>query len=114
MSAILFVFVVLSTASLVTGQILIKKAMGYTHEKSIPWKRFLLWFAPGILSMTFWFLLWVALLQNLELSYLFQFESLSAIFLTIAAAVFLHEKLSLRLWIGIFLIVLGVMFVAQS
>lgn len=114
MTVFQFICVVLSVASLVSGQIIIKKAMGYTHDKPLPWKKFLLWFVPGIAIMTFWFLLWLTLLQTLDLSYLFPFESLSAIFLTIGAAIFLHEKLTLRLWIGIILIVLGVMFVAQS
>jgi len=114
MSGLLFFLVVLSVGSLVTGQLMLKHAMNYTHHKPMPWKTFSGWFLGGIAIMTLWFLLWLTLLQNLELSYLFPFESLSAIFLSIGAAVFLHEKLTLRLWVGIVVIVIGVMIVSVS
>jgi undecaprenyl phosphate-alpha-L-ara4N flippase subunit ArnE len=69
---------------------------------------------PGLAIMTLWFLLWVSLLQSYDLSYLFPFDSLSTVLLSLGAMVFLKEKLTARLWVGIALIIVGVMFVSAS
>ena len=114
MTLIAFLLVVLTVACLVVGQLIIKHAMGMTHQKPMPWKKFLSRLAPGIGIMTLWFLLWVSLLQSYDLSYLFPFDSLSTVLLSLGAMVFLKEKLTARLWIGMTLIVVGVMFVAQT
>jgi len=109
-----FLLVLLALSGLVCGQIWLKWAMNYTHLTPIPWKKFIPTFAVGIGAMTLWFLLWLGLLQTLELSYLYPFEGLSAIFLSLAASFFLKEKMTLRLWVGIVLITLGVVFVSCS
>lgn len=106
--------VILTVACLVAGQLILKHAMGMTNESPIRWKVFLPKFSLGIAIMTAWFLLWLFLLQSYELSYLFPFDSLSAVFLSLGAFVFLKEKLTVRLWVGIILIVAGVFFVSAS
>lgn len=114
MTGLAFAMIVLSVASLVTGQIVLKHAMGMTHEKPIHWKRFLPKLSLGIAIMTLWFFLWLSLLQTLDLSFVFPFEGLSCVFLSLGAMIFLKEKLTLRLWIGMILIVIGVIFVSAS
>jgi len=114
MSALSFLLVILTVACLVAGQVILKHVMGMTHHTPIPWRRFIPRFALGIAIMTVWFLLWLSLLQTLDLSYLFPFEGLSAVFLSLAAMFFLKEKLTLRLWVGVVLILIGVMFVSAS
>lgn len=109
-----FFLIVLSVCSLVVGQLLLKKAMSCTHDVPVPWRTFLPLLSAGIGTMTLWFLLWLKLLQTLDLSYVYPFEGLSAIFLSLGAAIFLKEKLTLRLWVGIVLILLGVMFVSLT
>ena len=114
MSTLSFLLVILTVACLVAGQVILKHAMGMTHAIPMPWKRFVPKFALGVGIMTVWFLLWLSLLQTLDLSYLFPFEGLSAVFLSLAAMFFLKEKLTLRLWVGVVLILIGVMFVSAS
>jgi len=106
--------VILTVACLVAGQLIIKHAMGMTHDTPIPWKKFIPKLALGVGVMTAWFLLWLSLLQSYELSYLFPFDSLSAVFLSLGASIFLKEKLTLRLWVGILLIVMGIFVVSVS
>ena len=114
MTIIAFILVVLTVCCLVGGQLILKHAMGMTHAKPLPWKKFLPRFALGIGIMTTWFLLWLSLLQRYDLSYLFPFDSLSAVLLSLGAMFFLKEKLTLRLWVGMILIVAGVMLVSAS
>ncbi|MBV9464193.1 MAG: EamA family transporter [Verrucomicrobiae bacterium] len=104
----------LAVAGLVAGQIFLKHAMNMTHGERIPWPRFSIWFAAGIAGNALWFFLWLGLLQAHDLSLVFPFEALSAIFLTAAAAIFLKEKITLRLAIGVLLIVGGVLLVSAS
>lgn len=114
MTGLALILILISVASLVTGQLVLKHAMGMTHENPIPWKRFIPKLSLGIAIMTLWFFLWLSLLQTLDLSFIFPFEGLSCVFLSLGAMIFLKEKLTLRLWIGMLLIVTGVMFVSAS
>ena len=63
--------------------------------------------AIGVVLMTVSFFLTLGLLQRFDLSYLYPFQGLSVIFITILAAVVLKEKLSARLTIGALLITAG-------
>ena len=114
MTILSFLLVVLTVACLVVGQLVLKHAMSMTHDTPIRWKKFLPRMALGIGIMTAWFCLWLSLLQSYDLSYLFPFDSLSAVLLSLGAMIFLKEKLTLRLWVGMILIVAGVMFVSAS
>jgi uncharacterized membrane protein len=54
------------------------------------------------------------LLQRFDLSYLYPFQGLSVIFITLMAAVVLKEKLNMRLAIGALLISVGIVLVSMS
>lgn len=114
MNLFLGILILLSVASLVFGQVFLKHAVNFTHEHPIPWKKCLRMFAAGIGLMTLWFLLWLGLLQKLDLSFVYPFEALSAIFVCLAASMMLKERMSLRLWAGVALICLGVILVSLS
>ena len=75
---------------------------------------FLSRFALGVALMTVSFFLTLGLLQRFDLSYLYPFQGLSVIFITILAAVVLKEKLSVRLTIGALLITAGIVLVSMS
>jgi EamA-like transporter family. len=64
--------------------------------------------------MTISFFLTLGLLQRFDLSYLYPFQGLSVIFITLTAAVVLKEKLNLRLTIGALLISVGIVLVSLS
>ena len=68
----------------------------------------------GVFLMTISFFLTLGLLQRFDLSYLYPFQGLSVIFITMLAAVVLKEKLSARLTIGALLITAGIVLVSMS
>ncbi len=102
-----------SLATFVAGQLLLKPGME-AMSAGILRRRFLLFFGGGIVSMTISFFLTLGLLQHFELSYLYPFQGLSVILITLLAAVSLREKLTLQLTIGALLISAGVALVSIS
>jgi drug/metabolite transporter (DMT)-like permease len=68
----------------------------------------------GIAVMAVGFFIWLGLLSKYDLSFLYPFDGSNRVLLLIAAAVFLREEITLRLWIGVLLISAGVGLVATS
>ena len=101
--------ILLSLFSYVAGQLLVKRAMDNTASR-----RFTAILGGGIAAMTVSFFLTLGLLQRFDLSYLYPFQGLSVITISLLAALFLKEKLSLRLVAGATLITAGVVLVSFS
>jgi drug/metabolite transporter (DMT)-like permease len=97
----------------VIGQLLFKRAMDISHKDGFG-SQFAKWFAPGIASMTTSFFLTLGLLQHLDLSYVYPFQGLSVIIISLLAAFLLKEKVTLQLALGALLISVGVMLVSLS
>lgn len=114
MNALTLSMILLSQGCLAAGQILIKKSVDVTNQIPICWSRFFAYLTLGIGITTLWFLLWLGLMQRFHLSYLYPFEGLSPPLLVLGASLFLKEKTTLRLWLGVLLIGVGVSFVATS
>jgi drug/metabolite transporter (DMT)-like permease len=55
------------------------------------------------------FFFWVAALAKLDLSYAYPIASSSVLLVTLMSGVFLGEQVTLRVWIGTALVVLGVL-----
>jgi undecaprenyl phosphate-alpha-L-ara4N flippase subunit ArnE len=102
----LFLLIVTQTAQ-VAGQLLLKRGMSGSHGR-------LPRIAGGIACLTFWFLAWLKLLQGLDISYLYPFEGLSLVGLVIAARVFLHEQTNTSAWLGVALIMSGMILVGLN
>ena len=60
------------------------------------------------------FFLTLGLLRHFDLSYLYPFQGLSVIFISVAAAFLLREKLTVQLILGSLLITAGVVLVSIS
>ena len=114
MSFLAFFFIVVSLLSFVAAQLILKRAMEATTTTGFRNLRFVSKFAGGIALMTVSFFLTLGLLQRFDLSYLYPFQGLSVIFITLMAAVVLKEKLNLRLTIGALLISAGIVLVSFS
>ena len=110
-----FVLVILSQALVVGGQIFLKHALNSTLDGSetSTWKR-VAPFAYGLGLMTLWFFLWLGLLSQVELSYLYPFDALGPLFMAFGASMMLKEKMTPRLWYGVLLIVVGLLIVGAS
>ena len=114
MTLLAFFFIVTSLLSFVVAQVVLKRAMEFSAVSGLRNRRFILLVATGIALMTISFFLTLGLLQRFDLSYLYPFQGLSVIFITLMAAVMLKEKLNLRLTIGALLISAGIVLVSLS
>ena len=113
MRALPFILIFISLITFVAGQLLFKRAME-TSVKLGFGKGFLKVFLPGVGAMTISFFLTLGLLQKFDLSFVYPFQGLSVIIISLAATVLLREKLSGQLLFGALLISLGVIFVSLS
>jgi uncharacterized membrane protein len=113
-SFLAFFFIVVSLLSFVVAQLILKRAMVATITTGFRNVRFVWKVTAGIVLMTISFFLTLGLLQRFDLSYLYPFQGLSVIFVTLMAAVVLKEKLNLRLAIGALLISVGIVLVSLS
>src|ERR1700693_4281156 len=83
----------------VSGQLFFKHAM--EGSKTIGFGRgFLRFFLPGIILMTISFFLTLGLLQRFDLSYIYPFQGLSVIIISLMAAFLFIEQLTPQLTIG--------------
>ncbi len=114
MSAVSALLLFVSLVAFVAGQLLLKRAMQATAEIGHDRRAFGWLLFAGICAMSVSFFLTLGLLRQFDLSYLYPFQGLSVIFITIAAAWILRERISLSLAIGSLLITAGVVLVALS
>jgi drug/metabolite transporter (DMT)-like permease len=113
-SFLAFFFILVSLLSFVVAQLILKRAMEATVTTGF-WNAQFVWkVTGGVILMTISFFLTLGLLQRFDLSYLYPFQGLSVIFITLIAAVVLKEKLNARLAIGAFLISVGIVLVSLS
>jgi uncharacterized membrane protein len=107
-------FIVVSLVSFVVAQLILKRAMEMSATDGLRNSRFVSHALIGVALMTVSFFLTLGLLQRFDLSYLYPFQGLSVIFITVTAAVVLKEKLSLQLVAGTVLISAGIVLVSIS
>jgi len=113
-SFLAFFFIVVSLLSFVVAQLILKRAMEFSATNGLRNSRFISLVAIGVVLMTISFFLTLGLLQRFDLSYLYPFQGLSVIFITLLAALVLKEKLSARLTLGTLLITAGIVLVSLS
>lgn len=128
MSPLLFLLIIISLLAYVAGQILLKIAMNDGEEEApstadrvqetapdqTSTRKRAGVFAASIACMTVTFFLNLGLMQKLDLSFLFPFQGLSVIIVTLGASIFLKERLTATLIIGALLVTVGVMLVSAS
>ena len=114
MTFLAFFFILSSLLSFVCAQLVLKRAMENTQKSGFCNLRFISRVAGGIALMTISFFMTLGLLQRFDLSYLYPFQGLSVIIISLMAAVMLKEKLTLQLTIGALLISAGIVLVSLS
>ena len=114
MSFLAFFFIVVSLVTFVGAQLILKRAMEFSAKNGMSDPYFISRVVIGVILMTISFFLTLGLLQRFDLSYLYPFQGLSVIFITILAAAALKEKLSARLAMGALLITAGIVLVSMS
>jgi drug/metabolite transporter (DMT)-like permease len=98
----------------VAGQFFFKKAMELSSVAGFRNRTTIAVLSAGIVLMAVAFFLNLGLLQRFDLSYLYPFQGLSVIIITLMAAVILKEKLTWRLTLGALLITAGIVLVSMS
>jgi uncharacterized membrane protein len=105
---------ILCQLCLVGGHLLLKHAMNATHAKAKRWGLILSALAGGASLLCLWFFLWLGLLGEWDLSQIFPFDGMSPPLLVLSAWIFLKERASPRVWVGVALIGLGIGLVSQG
>lgn len=114
MSFLALLLIIVSLVAFVSAQLILKRAMEFSAKNGMSDAYFISRVVIGVLLMTVSFFLTLGLLQRFDLSYLYPFQGLSVIFITVLASVVLKEKLSARLAIGALLITAGIVLVSMS
>jgi multidrug transporter EmrE-like cation transporter len=97
------------------AQLILKRAMEFSATNGLRNSALLFRFrCHRRRLMTVSFFLTLGLLHRFDLSYLYPFQGLSVIFITLLAAGSLKEKLSARLTLGALLITAGIVLVSMS
>lgn len=112
MNALSLALIVFMELCAIAGQILFKVAMGHRWDQARRQAVGIL--GGGVAVMALRFFIWLGLLSWFDLSLLYPFEGLNRIVLLGAAAIFLKEKITPSLIVGVVLIGIGVMLVATS
>ena len=108
MTPLPFLLVLIAESCSLIGQIFFKHAMS-GGKGNMAAK-----LAAGAAIMGIGFFLWEGLLSKFDLSYLYPFDGLNRVVLMFAASIFLKEKMTLNLWVGVALICAGVLLVSRS
>jgi drug/metabolite transporter (DMT)-like permease len=110
MNPLAFLLVIISETCSAAGQIFFKHAMGAPDGDKHTGAKL----TAGIVVMAVGFFLWVGLMSRFQLSYLYPFDALNRVLLIIGASVFLKEKITPSLLVGVSLICIGVLLVSRS
>jgi len=112
MSLTAWALLIFSQLALVVGQIYLKRAMSRREQPdNRGWIGLLV---LGIVAMTAWFLPWLGVMSQIELSKQMPMEGISPILIVLGAALFLRERLNARGWAGVILTCVGVVLVSVS
>ena len=120
MSVIAVLFIAMALA--VSGQMFVKQGLNllspidFSSGLVATYARIFLspWVLLGSLLYFASVFFWIYALTKVELSYGFPFLALSYVLITLAACLFLGEKISLLRWIGVAVICIGVFLVSRS
>lgn len=112
MSPFALALIFASVGCQVGGQIFFKLAMNKTHGGRTA--RYAPLLAAGVATMTFSVMLWIGLMSKFPLSQLYPYEGVERVMIVVVAALFLREKLTLRLLLGVVLICGGIILVTAS
>jgi drug/metabolite transporter (DMT)-like permease len=105
MTALFFILAFAAQFMLVTGQVLLKRAVMSPRPAK---------FALAIGCMTVYFFTWLGVAKHLPLSQLAPFDTCGPVLLVIWVRLTLNEHLSPRAWLGVITILAGVTLISLS
>lgn len=96
------------------GQLAQKQAASGEPKRGARQRHVIGWLGISLLCLGSAMLLWLSVLQRVPVGIAYPMLSLNFILVTLAARWFWHETITTRQWLGIALIVLGVIFVGRG
>ncbi len=96
------------------GQLAQKQAASGEPRRGSRTRHVLTWLGISLLCLGSAMLLWLSVLQRVPVGVAYPMLSLNFILVTLAARWLWHETITTRQWLGIALIVLGVIFVGRG
>jgi undecaprenyl phosphate-alpha-L-ara4N flippase subunit ArnE len=114
------ILVVFTTMLLTANQVLLKLWMGKYAEQITPLSNFRVsvFFKPELIFCGLAFVvaggIWVTMLKRLDFSLLYPMISMSYIFGLIAAKVVFHEQVSIVRWLGVVVIIVGLVLISRT
>ena len=112
MTLFFFLLLLASTSSSIAGQVCFKRAMSDIMPEQPRDRAF--WIGAGLIGATAGFFFWLAILPHFPLSSIYPSEAIDRIMLAVTAAVFLQERLTPRLLLGIGVITGGTVLVSVT
>jgi undecaprenyl phosphate-alpha-L-ara4N flippase subunit ArnE len=115
----IYLLIALALSLTTTGQVLQKVAAGHALARDDS-RHFIIriLYVPqtyfAVLSLVAGTLTWLAVLYQMDVSKATPFLSLGFILVTLISRIRLHEKITLRRWIGVLLVTLGLWLVAMT
>ena len=114
--------ILISVCAIVAGQLCMKKALNDLGDIDFASSFFFaylkIFMSPFvIISISLYIigaLFWLYVLSKVDLSYAYPFMGLTFVLVAISSSIFLGEYISLRRWIGIIVICLGIFFISKS
>jgi undecaprenyl phosphate-alpha-L-ara4N flippase subunit ArnE len=91
------------------GQLCQKQAAQSARARPV-----LFWLALGVFMLGCGLLVWLLVLQDVPVSVAYPMLSLNFIFITLAARFIWHERVSPRHWLGVALIIAGIIILGGS
>jgi len=119
----IFFFLVFNDIIDTSAQLLMKKGLGVADLKSISSFFHLLFNFTNHDIFIFWlglmiyisnFFLWMSILSQIDLSVALPLACIGYILIPISSAILFHEHVPALRWLGLFLIIMGIIFVSQS
>ena len=111
MTFFFFLLLIISTSCAIAGQVCFKRAM--VHPAVVIWHR-PVWIGAGLVAAAIGFFFWLALLPHFPLSKIYPIEAIDRPMMAVAASLFLRERLTPQLILGIAVISIGTALVAGT
>lgn len=99
-----YLLIVLASLLSCGGQLCQKQATQYSQRKQL-----FGWLLLSVALLGVAMLLWLLVLQHVAVSVAYPMLSLNFIFITLAARWIWHEPVSVRHWLGVLLIIVGIL-----
>ncbi|MBC8943913.1 MULTISPECIES: 4-amino-4-deoxy-L-arabinose-phosphoundecaprenol flippase subunit ArnE [Xenorhabdus] len=98
------------------GQICQKQAVTHWGKKDDPYKPAIVvaWLVGAILLLGIGMIFWLRLLQFLPLSIAYPMLSINFVLVTLIGQFLYHERAGIKHWIGVFLIMLGILLMSLN